>query len=214
MGNCFVALGCREPGHKLTTWDAGILSSFIWLIGGLLYVSYEYLAVNPYDERKHIFAWQSAFVFMVATCGISFSHIGETLNTFYRPKLQTYVVRILLMVPIYSIESWLALRKGLDGQWTIILETAREMYEAYVIYCFMCFLMEYLGRNETEICYVISDVENHHFHHVPNWVKCNGNCCDDWIDRWEFLVKCRRGALQCRFQGRLRHSDFYTRFVR
>jgi hypothetical protein len=42
------------------------------------------------------------------------------------PKLQKYYIRILFMVPIYAIESWLALRFKAQK---IFLETAREAYE-------------------------------------------------------------------------------------
>lgn len=56
--------------------------------------------------------------------------------------MQRYYMRILWMVPIYSIESWCALR--FKNQ-KIYLETAREAYEAYVIYSFFMLLHNFLG---------------------------------------------------------------------
>lgn len=59
--------------------------------------------------------------------------------------MQKYYIRILWMVPIYAIESWLALR--FRGQ-KLFLETAREAYEAYVIYNFYMLLLHYLGGGQ------------------------------------------------------------------
>lgn len=61
-----------------------------------------------------------------------------------QPHLQRFVVRIIWMVPIYSIESWLSLRFKAEA---IYLQTARECYEAYVIYSFYMFLARYIGTN-------------------------------------------------------------------
>jgi len=36
---------------------------------------------------------------------------------------------MLLMVPIYSIESYLAIKADEEGNWVIIWETLRETYE-------------------------------------------------------------------------------------
>jgi hypothetical protein len=42
---------------------------------------------------------------------------------YYQPHLQRYVIRILFMVPIYALESWLALVLKRRAEY---LETARE----------------------------------------------------------------------------------------
>jgi hypothetical protein len=58
-----------------------------------------------------------------------------------RPRLQRHVIRILWMVPIYSLDAWFALRfKDAQGY----LDPIREIYEAYVIYNFYAYLMNYL----------------------------------------------------------------------
>ena len=49
------------------------------------------------------------------------------------------------MVPIYALDSWLALRFK-DS--SIYFDTARECYEAYVIYNFYQFLLAYLEKHE------------------------------------------------------------------
>lgn len=58
-----------------------------------------------------------------------------------RPRLQRHVIRILWMVPIYSMDAWFALRFK-DAR--AYLDPVREIYEAYVIYNFYAYLMNYL----------------------------------------------------------------------
>ena len=48
------------------------------------------------------------------------------------------------MVPIYSIDSYLAIR---FTDYAIYFDTLREWYEAYAIYNFMALVMRYLQRN-------------------------------------------------------------------
>jgi Organic solute transporter Ostalpha len=58
-----------------------------------------------------------------------------------RPRLQRHVIRILWMVPIYSLDAWLALRFK-DAR--AYIDPVREIYEAYVIYNFYAYLINYL----------------------------------------------------------------------
>lgn len=58
-----------------------------------------------------------------------------------RPRLQRHVIRILWMVPIYSLDAWFALRFK-DAR--AYLDPIREIYEAYVIYNFYAYLMNFL----------------------------------------------------------------------
>jgi hypothetical protein len=60
----------------------------------------------------------------------------------YVSPLQRHYIRILWMIPIYAIESWLALR--FNNQ-KIYLETMREAYEAYVVYSFFKLMRDFLG---------------------------------------------------------------------
>lgn len=63
------------------------------------------------------------------------------LEYYTRPKLQIRIIRILWMVPVYAINSWLALGFK-DAQ--PVLDAIRECYEAFVVYNFFEFLMAYL----------------------------------------------------------------------
>ncbi|KAM7217562.1 Organic solute transporter Ostalpha domain containing protein [Rhypophila decipiens] len=65
----------------------------------------------------------------------------QTKN-YRKPLLQRYVVRILLMVPIYSIASWASM---VSPSAAAILDPIRDIYEAFTIYTFFQLLINYLG---------------------------------------------------------------------
>jgi Organic solute transporter Ostalpha len=73
--------------------------------------------------------------------------IGHLTN-YNCPGTQVYVVRILWMVPLYSIQSWLAMRFHKQA---VFIETLRDFYESYVLYSFLQFLIEVLGGEEALI---------------------------------------------------------------
>jgi hypothetical protein len=48
------------------------------------------------------------------------------------------VVRIIVLVPLYSVQSWLSLRFHDLG---FFFGSVRDCYEAYVIFCFFAWLL-------------------------------------------------------------------------
>ncbi|CCI42094.1 unnamed protein product [Albugo candida] len=62
----------------------------------------------------------------------------------YNPSaaIRKHVIRILMMVPIYSLTSYLAL---VFNDRKLSFETIRDCYEAFALYSFHCFLVEFLG---------------------------------------------------------------------
>lgn len=64
------------------------------------------------------------------------------LIDYTKPYLQKHVIRILWMVPIYAGDAWIGL---LAPEYSIYCNSMRECYEAYVIYNFMKFLLNYLN---------------------------------------------------------------------
>ncbi|KAK1969457.1 DUF300-domain-containing protein [Colletotrichum sublineola] len=63
-------------------------------------------------------------------------------KNYRKPLLQRYVVRILLMVPIYSIASWTSM---ISIRAASFLDPIRDIYEAFTIYTFFQLLINYLG---------------------------------------------------------------------
>ena len=67
------------------------------------------------------------------------------LSAYTDPVQQRRVIRILLMVPLYAVDSCLALWNYKVGP---IIGLVRDCYESYVIYNFFYLLMGYLGGEE------------------------------------------------------------------
>ncbi|CCF40223.1 hypothetical protein CH063_02301 [Colletotrichum higginsianum] len=63
-------------------------------------------------------------------------------KNYRKPLLQRYVVRILLMVPIYSIASWTSM---ISIKAASFLDPVRDIYEAFTIYTFFQLLINYLS---------------------------------------------------------------------
>jgi hypothetical protein len=101
-----------------------------------------------YRKDPHLIAWFSAGAFVLLGFPISLYGIVMHLANYNQPETQSYIVRILWMVPIYSIESWLCLRYK---DYAIYIETLRDCYESYVLYSFLQFLIQVLGGEEALI---------------------------------------------------------------
>lgn len=56
-----------------------------------------------------------------------------------------FVFRILWMVPIYAVNAWIGLE---FPEQSIYVDSLRECYEAYVIYNFMKYLLNYLNEDQ------------------------------------------------------------------
>ncbi|KAG1732895.1 DUF300-domain-containing protein [Suillus paluster] len=75
----------------------------------------------------------------VTVSGLS---IWLQLRNYRKPLLQRMVIRIMLMVPIYALSSLISLF-SLDA--AFFIDVVRDIYEAFVIYCFFVLLLDYLG---------------------------------------------------------------------
>lgn len=101
----------------------------------------------------HLIAWFSAGAFVLLGFPISMYGIVMHLANYNQPNIQMYIVRILWMVPIYSMESWLCLR---FHRYAVYIETLRDVYESYVLYSFLQFLIQVLGGEE-ELILMLKD---------------------------------------------------------
>ncbi|KAL4063857.1 DUF300-domain-containing protein [Scleroderma citrinum] len=85
-----------------------------------------------------VFAGVSTFVAVVVS-GIS---IWLQLRNYRKPLLQRMVIRIMVMVPLYAIASLISL---FSLEAAFFIDVIRDIYEAFVIYCFFVLLLDYLG---------------------------------------------------------------------
>ncbi|OJJ31508.1 hypothetical protein ASPWEDRAFT_163563 [Aspergillus wentii DTO 134E9] len=79
---------------------------------------------------------------------LSFVSIWLQTKNYRKPLLQRYVVRILLMVPIYAASSWTSI---ISLKASLFLDPVRDVYEAFTIYTFFQLLINFLGGERAVI---------------------------------------------------------------
>lgn len=79
---------------------------------------------------------------------ISFLSIWLQSKNYRKPLLQRYVIRILLMVPIYAASSWASVESQIAA---FYLDPLRDIYEAFTIYTFLQLLINFLGGERSLI---------------------------------------------------------------
>jgi len=84
--------------------------------------------------------------FTIWSCILSLHLIYKHSRNYTRPQLQRCIIRILFMVPIYSIDSFLSLLFKDDA---IVFNLLRDCYEAYVIYIFFTYLVCFLSGEQS-----------------------------------------------------------------
>jgi len=204
----------QKSGGSLSGWSRGRLRRTVmvtrWMAYALGYVSllaavsasawYTHeMYVN--GAKRELVAWFSAGAFVLLGFPISICGILGHLSHYYQPDVQCYVVRILWMVPFYSIQSWLCLR---FRKYALQTETIRDTYESYVLYCFLYYLVAVLGGEE-ELVLVLKDKSPTRGHHM--WPM--HYCMKPWLMgqptkrrgstvHWNspFLTNCKFGVLQ------------------
>ncbi|CAM9115013.1 unnamed protein product [Choristocarpus tenellus] len=164
-----------------------LLISFTWmaLLVAIPLYSWDLLRNG---EQKHYVAWFSGGACVLLCFPITMREIYMHLSHWHMPHVQRYVVRILWMVPIYAVESWLALRFKEMG---FYISTLRECYEAYVIFSFMYFLLGLLGNEEHlgEVLRSKNPSIGSHFWPV-------NYCVNPWPMGHRFLDHAKLGVLQ------------------
>ena len=140
-------------------------------------------------------AWHSALVMVVGTLILSARLVYLHLTHWYMPGVQKYVVRIILMVPIYAVQSWLSLR---FHHARIYIDTIRDFYEAFVIASFVYYLIELLGGEEALVSILRQKVRDdpsaatHLGHHTfPMSLVL-----EPWELGSEYMLQCKHGVLQ------------------
>lgn len=134
--------------------------------------------------QTHEIAWLTAGISVfIATC-ISIVLIYKHLSHYEEPQLQRNIVRILILIPVYSIDSLFSL---IFYEHAVYFDLVRDCYEAYVLYCFFALLMNFLEGEEN----LVSILERKSpVSHPPPF------SCIYFQPGSRFLKKCRRCILQ------------------
>lgn len=131
-------------------------------------------------------AWGVAGAFVMVATLLSLAQMRLHILWNNQANQRKYVLRILFMVPVYGLESWLGLRFSGSAMYFDVL---RECYEALVIYSFFQFLVEFLG-GEVAVVRMLSDKEASQPHFTP---FC---CLSTWEKGSAFYNNAKIGTLQ------------------
>ncbi|CAO1622203.1 unnamed protein product [Sympodiomycopsis kandeliae] len=97
--------------------------------------------------KAHDVGWIVSGFFTLIACVVSFWLIFKHLTYYTYPLQQRHIVRMLFMVPIYAIVSWMSY---LFFRQAVYYETIRDCYEAVVITSFFYLLLQYVGDTRAE----------------------------------------------------------------
>lgn len=141
------------------------------------------------NHKLDLAAYKSAQVMVIGTVILSIRLVYLHLTHWYMPDVQKYVVRILWMVPLYAVQSFLSLR---FHEARIYIDTIRDLYEAYVISSFVYYLIELLGGQDALVGILMQKRDTGLGRHpFPLSLIMN-----EWDMGIEFMLQCKHGVLQ------------------
>lgn len=172
------------------------------------------LADPPDSRPQHLSQTPSMFRSATRPATLTRSRSWPPLRA--EPVFQRQIVRILLMVPVYSSTSLTSLFiSATKAQWVITIRWARagaptsrkprarvvrdpprpgcprrSCYEAYVIYCFLQLCIEYLGGPG----HLVNKLEGHSFR--TSLFSCTCCCGSEVAVSSRFLLWVKRGVIQ------------------
>ena len=154
-------------------------------------VTYRAIAKHKLD----IAAFDSAGIMVAGTIILSIRLVYQHYTHFYMPHVQKYVVRIIWMVPLYSVQSWLSLRFR-DSR--IYIDTFRDLYEAYVISSFVYYLIELLGGQDALVRTLRAKARDNPSaaEHLKAHTFPVNLVLEPWDLGVEFMLQCKHGVLQ------------------
>ncbi|XP_010690241.2 protein LAZ1 [Beta vulgaris subsp. vulgaris] len=89
--------------------------------------------------------------FVILTLCLSLYLVFEHLSAYKNPEEQKFLIGVILMVPCYSLESFISLMKP---SISVDIEILRDCYEAFAMYCFGRYLVACLGGEERTVDYL------------------------------------------------------------
>ncbi|KAL2345559.1 hypothetical protein Fmac_006844 [Flemingia macrophylla] len=127
-----------------------------------------------------------AFCCTIAAISLALLHIYRHLLNYTEPTYQRFIVRIIFMVPVYALMSFLSL---VLPESSIYFNSIREVYEAWVIYNFLSLCLAWVGGPGAVVISVSGRVLK------PS--LCLMTCCLPAIPLdGRFIRKCKQGCLQ------------------
>ena len=179
-----------RPSQSASSYFCTMQNSCFILIPLLCLVMIMWLSFEAYKMKlteKHVIGYYASGGFTLMTIIVSVRLIYQHISNWNAPHVQKHVVRIIWLLPLYAVESWLAL---FYRKYAFYIETGRESYESYVLYCFFAFLISLLGEEDHVINVLRTDKKGRGAHTFPFNL-----CVKPWVGS-DILERCRFGVLQ------------------
>ncbi|KAI4301630.1 hypothetical protein L6164_034890 [Bauhinia variegata] len=137
-------------------------------------------------ELVPIYFYAIAFFCTIGAIALAVLHIYRHLLNYTEPTYQRFIVRIVFMVPVYALMSFLSL---VLPDSSIYFNSIREVYEAWVIYNFLSLCLEWVGGPGAVVLSLSGRVLK------PSWwlMTC---CLPPMPLDGRFIRKCKQGCLQ------------------
>ena len=129
----------RYERRRLYYW----FGVFSILVGVLMLVIL--LTKHVVTDQKDVPSFVGGYCAIFAAV-MSVFQILEHLSCFADPECQTKIVRILFMVPMYAIISWISILNPGASEY---LNLVRDAYEAYALYAFFSLMLALMGGVDT-----------------------------------------------------------------
>ncbi|XAR56198.1 hypothetical protein NMG60_11036580 [Bertholletia excelsa] len=127
-----------------------------------------------------------AFPCTAGAIALALFHIYRHLLNYTEPTYQRFIVRIIFMVPVYALMSFLSL---VLSESSIYFNSIREIYEAWVIYNFLSLCLAWVGGPGAVVISLSGRLLK------PNW--CLMTCCFPPLPLdGRFIRRCKQGCLQ------------------
>ncbi|XP_011039066.1 PREDICTED: transmembrane protein 184B-like [Populus euphratica] len=127
-----------------------------------------------------------AFFCALGAMALAIFHIYRHLLNYTEPTYQRYIVRIIFMVPVYALMSFLSL---ILPESSIYFNSIREVYEAWVIYNFLSLCLAWVGGPGAVVLSLSGRAMK------PSW--CLMTCCFPPVPLdGRFIRRCKQGCLQ------------------
>ncbi|CAG8836909.1 4232_t:CDS:2, partial [Racocetra persica] len=101
--------------------------------------------MNNNGVPLHIVGWLTSGIFTFQASIVTLYLIKQHWKYYYEPSQQRYIVRLLLIVPMYTIFNWLSY---FFVHASVYIDTFRDAYQAYAIISFFNLLLQCLGEND------------------------------------------------------------------
>lgn len=134
--------------------------------------------------------WAIAAIFVGIAVPLSLHDIHLHLTHYYSP-LQRFYVRILWMIPVYSLQSWLALRFKKER---IYLVAWRECFEAYVLWSFFHLMLGFLGGKRSLGARLRLRAKKTGEDYLPHLPPCSWCCRRGWSSGARFVHRSAVGV--------------------